>query len=268
MKCGICGSRTRLGKTTVTVDRRRQVVVVRNVPARVCSLCGEAWLTDASAATGEKVVQRAGKDNAQLEVVSLGARRELCGRVGRSSPMRYIARTALLAFSMILPCLGGTYVLDNGRAITGSVVRTSADGMVTIRTETGVLTYRLDEFDDYTTDWYFSDLKASIERARAAPARTARTEPSVAKPGPGSINPMATSVKGLIAAGLLVLAIGGLWMIVAAFAVSPVWGIAFILSAFIAQLAFIFVHWDRAKSPLLTQFLGILLLIGAFLLAR
>lgn len=68
--------------------------------------------------------------------------------------------------------------------------------------------------------------------------------------------------------GAILGVIGSLWMMIAAFAENPVWGIAFLLSGGLAELAFVFVHWDRAKSPLLTQIIGIALFVGVFLIAR
>jgi len=61
------------GKTTVSVDTGTGVVVVRGVPARICSRCGEDWLTDRSAAAVQRIVSRAKKEKAQLEVVALAA---------------------------------------------------------------------------------------------------------------------------------------------------------------------------------------------------
>ena len=71
MKCAICGGTARKGKTTVTVDTGDGVVVVRSVPAHVCRQCGEEWLSEKSAADVEKIVQRARKGHAQVEVVAL-----------------------------------------------------------------------------------------------------------------------------------------------------------------------------------------------------
>lgn len=55
----------------VSVDTGTGVVVIRDVPAHVCTQCGEDWLTDRSAAEVEKVVQRARREKTQLEVVAL-----------------------------------------------------------------------------------------------------------------------------------------------------------------------------------------------------
>ncbi|GJQ59949.1 MAG: type II toxin-antitoxin system MqsA family antitoxin [Candidatus Scalindua sp. AMX11] len=45
--CPICGGGKKAGKTTFTVDLGFGVVVVREVPATVCSQCGADWIDDA-----------------------------------------------------------------------------------------------------------------------------------------------------------------------------------------------------------------------------
>lgn len=44
MKCVICKhGETRLGTTTVTLERGNVTLVIKDVPARVCANCGEAY---------------------------------------------------------------------------------------------------------------------------------------------------------------------------------------------------------------------------------
>jgi len=50
MKCVICKTgETHPGKTTVTLQRNRSLVVVRDVPAEICEDCGEYYLDDVTA---------------------------------------------------------------------------------------------------------------------------------------------------------------------------------------------------------------------------
>lgn len=49
-QCQLCGGEIGRGTTTFTVDYGKGVIVVRNVPARVCAMCGEAWIDDPIAA--------------------------------------------------------------------------------------------------------------------------------------------------------------------------------------------------------------------------
>lgn len=73
MKCAICGGTPKRGKTTASMDTGVGVVVVREVPAMICRQCGEDWLTQKSAAQVDKIVARAKKGKAQVEVVALAA---------------------------------------------------------------------------------------------------------------------------------------------------------------------------------------------------
>lgn len=71
--CHVCGGSMAQGKTTVTVDFGTGVVVLRNVPATVCSQCGEEWINDDIAAKIESIVEDAKEKRSELEVMSLSA---------------------------------------------------------------------------------------------------------------------------------------------------------------------------------------------------
>lgn len=58
------------GKTTFTVDLGFGVVVVREVPAIVCSLCGADWLSDNISEQLEKIVDSAKHKHLMVEVSS------------------------------------------------------------------------------------------------------------------------------------------------------------------------------------------------------
>ncbi len=70
-QCPICSGKVEAGTTTFTVDLTTGVVVVRNVPAFVCSQCGEDWIDDKTAGKLETIAERAKKGNTQLEMVSM-----------------------------------------------------------------------------------------------------------------------------------------------------------------------------------------------------
>jgi YgiT-type zinc finger domain-containing protein len=71
--CPLCGGTKKKGKTTFTVDLGFGVVVVRDVPATVCSQCGADWIGDAIAAKLEKIVNDARKRHRLVEVTTLSA---------------------------------------------------------------------------------------------------------------------------------------------------------------------------------------------------
>jgi YgiT-type zinc finger domain-containing protein len=66
--CPLCKSSVVQGASTFTVDLGTGVVVVRDVPAQVCSQCGEEWLDDSTAAKLENIVESARKKHVTVEV--------------------------------------------------------------------------------------------------------------------------------------------------------------------------------------------------------
>ena len=70
-KCPLCGGSKRRGKTTFSVDLGFGVVVVRNVPATVCSQCGADWIEDSIANKLESIVNDARQRQNLVEVTSL-----------------------------------------------------------------------------------------------------------------------------------------------------------------------------------------------------
>ncbi len=72
-KCPLCGGTKKAGKTTFTVDLGFGVVVVRDVPASVCSQCGADWIKDDTASKLEEIVNEARKRRDIVEVTTLSA---------------------------------------------------------------------------------------------------------------------------------------------------------------------------------------------------
>ncbi|MEK7264453.1 MAG: type II toxin-antitoxin system MqsA family antitoxin [Bacteroidota bacterium] len=68
--CPLCGGVKKSATTTFTVDYTSGVVVVRNVPASVCSQCGEEWIPDDIAEKLESIVESARIGQMQVEVVN------------------------------------------------------------------------------------------------------------------------------------------------------------------------------------------------------
>lgn len=71
--CPFCKGTLEHGKTTFTVDLGFGVVVVRQVPASVCTQCGADWIDDSEAGKIEDLVNEARKRGAQFEVVALAS---------------------------------------------------------------------------------------------------------------------------------------------------------------------------------------------------
>ncbi len=66
--CPLCGGTKKSGTTTFTVDGKETLVVIRNVPAIICSLCGNEWLSDEVAANVENIVDEAKNKKHLFEV--------------------------------------------------------------------------------------------------------------------------------------------------------------------------------------------------------
>ena len=56
MKCGICKATMEEQSVTYTEDVNQGVVVVRHVPALICTECGNIWYTGTVAAQLEKLI--------------------------------------------------------------------------------------------------------------------------------------------------------------------------------------------------------------------
>ena len=54
-RCPLCGGEKQPGTTTFAADLKFGVVVVREVPALVCTKCGDAWIDDPVAAKLENI---------------------------------------------------------------------------------------------------------------------------------------------------------------------------------------------------------------------
>ena len=69
--CPLCGGKKIKGKTTFSADVGSGVIVVREVEAMICSLCGEEWIDDATARQLERIVNDARARRSQVEVAAM-----------------------------------------------------------------------------------------------------------------------------------------------------------------------------------------------------
>jgi len=68
-RCPLCKGTKKALTVTFTVDLGTTLIVIRNTPATVCSLCGEEWISDEVARNLEAVVFEAKSKNRMIEVV-------------------------------------------------------------------------------------------------------------------------------------------------------------------------------------------------------
>ena len=71
--CAICGGTRRAGETTFSAELGFGVVVVRHVPALVCTQCGEDWIEDKVAAHLENIVETARTKHSEVEIVAFAS---------------------------------------------------------------------------------------------------------------------------------------------------------------------------------------------------
>ena len=70
-KCASCGGDRVTGRTIFAAQIEDGVLVVRDVPATVCSQCGEEWIDDDVTARLTEIAEDARRRRVQLEVVTL-----------------------------------------------------------------------------------------------------------------------------------------------------------------------------------------------------
>ena len=68
----------------------------------------------------------------------------------------------------------------------------------------------------------------------------------------------------LVIIGYLVMAVGGIMLLIAAFQESVLWGIGCLLVPFVA-LFFVITHWDTAKNGFLIQMAGLAIVVVGIL---
>lgn len=74
MTCVICkGGEVKPGRTTLTVERGALTLVIKDIPARVCGNCGEAYFDDATTAQIEVIVEKAESSGVQVAVQAYAA---------------------------------------------------------------------------------------------------------------------------------------------------------------------------------------------------
>jgi len=74
MRCIVCKhGETEPGVTTLSVDRGGHVVVIRSIPADVCSTCGEEYLSAEVMKTLEAEVEQAERAGIEVAVRSFQA---------------------------------------------------------------------------------------------------------------------------------------------------------------------------------------------------
>ena len=74
MKCVICKQgQTQNGLTSVTLERGRTTVVIKDVPAEICENCGEYYLGPEVTGKIQKMAEQAVSQGAEIEILRYAA---------------------------------------------------------------------------------------------------------------------------------------------------------------------------------------------------
>ena len=66
--CPICSGLKTEASTSFTVDYEQGVIIIREVPAKICEQCGEEWISDPVAAKLQEIVTIAKKQKQEFFV--------------------------------------------------------------------------------------------------------------------------------------------------------------------------------------------------------
>jgi YgiT-type zinc finger domain-containing protein len=70
-KCLLCKADYEKAYTTFTYDSGEMIIVIRKVPALVCSQCGEEWIDDKTSDKIEQIINEAKSRNSQVEILTM-----------------------------------------------------------------------------------------------------------------------------------------------------------------------------------------------------
>lgn len=69
MQCMICRQgETKVGRTTVTLEREGMTLVIKDVPARICTTCGETYVDEDTGAELLELADEASRSGVQVDV--------------------------------------------------------------------------------------------------------------------------------------------------------------------------------------------------------
>lgn len=74
MECVICkNGTTELGKVTVALEREGSIIAIKEVPADICTNCGEYYLSAEMTKEVLKKAEDAFKKGVEIEVIKMGS---------------------------------------------------------------------------------------------------------------------------------------------------------------------------------------------------
>ena len=178
------------------------------------------------------------------------------------------ARMCAILFTLPLALAAGaleTLTLENGRTVTGDVVRAS-DRAITLKSPSGVQTYALNEFDAASRKLLLETVLTNTlppPPAVAPPAPEIRAEAEPARAADRFLGGFA----GALVVSYVLLLVAFVWFVVQGYRTSVPWGVANLLLYPLAPLAFAFFHTRAGLWPLLCLLAGLALFFGSPLIA-
>ena len=158
--------------------------------------------------------------------------------------IKILSIVSLLVIVMSNIILAETYELRNGDSIEGEIARIEGESVM-FKTAAGISSYQLDELEYETSKGI---------RLNYGIKKTVETADTVSEVAQATFSdPEYLWVLG----GMVLIFIGYISFIISGFAENPLWGIAIILANFLAGIAFTFLHFRRARLPLLISLVGI-----------
>lgn len=74
MECVICkNGTTEQGKVTVTLEREGSIIAIKEVPADICKICGEYYLSAEMTKEVLKKAEDAFEKGVEIEVIKMGS---------------------------------------------------------------------------------------------------------------------------------------------------------------------------------------------------
>lgn len=72
MECVICkNGKTKNGKTTVTLEREGTVIIIKDVPAQICTNCGEYYLDIEMTNEVLKKAEQSVRNGSEVEIIKM-----------------------------------------------------------------------------------------------------------------------------------------------------------------------------------------------------
>jgi hypothetical protein len=167
--------------------------------------------------------------------------------------MRRLIVMVVLGAVLAMTGLSDTIALRDGKMIEGQIIRTNAVS-ITVRTATGIQTYRLSELRDNA-----ADTRVSAPSAMPEPMGPTAAQDKKAVSRDPDVSMRNFLLHGILTfrAGQIIWFLGSVLLLIQGFRTSILWGVLVLLTNLIGAIIFLLFHPKRAIVPLLIMLVGI-----------